>query len=151
MKLILVRGIPGSGKSTVANELANINTIVCEADQFFMIDGEYKFIASQLRDAHKWCQAKAAFHLKRGYDVIVANTSLSHRDLNCYNNISDQYDATFNIINCNGKFKSIHEVPDEVMERMTEKYKAITDKEWNEIRKEYNEFNEFNKEIKEIV
>jgi len=148
MKLFLVRGIPGSGKSTFANELANINTIVCEADQFFMDKGAYNFIASQLNDAHKWCQAKVAFCLKRGYDVVVANTSLYHRDLHCYNDIADRYNATFHIINCNGKFKSIHGVPEEVMENMTKKYKLISDKEWIEIRKEYNEFTEFNKSNK---
>ena len=46
-KLLLIIGIPGAGKSTLANkiksedpEFANAN--IWEADMFFMKDGEYK-------------------------------------------------------------------------------------------------------------
>ena len=46
-KLLLIIGIPGAGKSTLANkiksddpEFANAN--ICEADMFFIKDGENK-------------------------------------------------------------------------------------------------------------
>ena len=51
-QLILLRGLPGSGKSTFAKSLGGIHI---EADQYFMQDGEYKFDASQLKHAHNYC------------------------------------------------------------------------------------------------
>ena len=46
-KLILVRGLPGSGKSTIASAIDGSDEsyapIHLEADMFFMENGEYKF------------------------------------------------------------------------------------------------------------
>ena len=54
--LILVRGIPGSGKSTFANLIWN-SYAICEADKFFYDkDGNYNFDPSKLKQAHEWCQ-----------------------------------------------------------------------------------------------
>ena len=41
--LYLVRGLPGSGKSTFAKKLVHSDFLVCEADKYFMVNGEYKF------------------------------------------------------------------------------------------------------------
>ena len=38
--LYIVRGVPGSGKSTFAKTLGGTHF---ETDNYFMIDGEYKF------------------------------------------------------------------------------------------------------------
>ncbi len=50
--LYIVRGIPGSGKSTFAKQLVGADFLVCEADKYFMVDGEYKFDATKLKQAH---------------------------------------------------------------------------------------------------
>lgn len=41
-KIILVRGLPGSGKSTVAHYFVGFDFFHYETDQFWMVDGEYK-------------------------------------------------------------------------------------------------------------
>jgi len=52
--LYIVRGIPGSGKSTIAKTLGGIQI---ESDQYFIdSNGEYKFDASKLHNAHNYCQ-----------------------------------------------------------------------------------------------
>ena len=52
--LTLVRGLPGSGKSTFANWIWN-EYAVCEADKFFYDkEGNYNFDAIKLREAHEW-------------------------------------------------------------------------------------------------
>ena len=51
--LYIVRGIPGSGKSTFAKTLGGTHF---ETDNFFMVDGEYKFDVTKLKVAHEWCQ-----------------------------------------------------------------------------------------------
>ena len=44
--LYLLRGVPGSGKSTVAQ---NIGGTHFETDKYFMVDGEYKFDPTKLK------------------------------------------------------------------------------------------------------
>jgi len=41
-ELFLLRGIPGSGKSTIAESI-NPNGYNVEADMYFTVDGEYVF------------------------------------------------------------------------------------------------------------
>lgn len=40
MKLTLIRGLPGSGKTTLAKQLGVLHV---EADMYFMRDGRYQF------------------------------------------------------------------------------------------------------------
>ena len=47
--LIIVRGIPGCGKSTFAELLGSA---ICTADDFHMKDGEYKWIQERVGLAH---------------------------------------------------------------------------------------------------
>ena len=54
--LILLRGVPGAGKSSLANFVWN-SGVVFEADKFFDTpDGGYKFDATKLKEAHEWCK-----------------------------------------------------------------------------------------------
>ena len=71
--LFLVRGLPGSGKSAIAKNLA---TEVAEADQFFVSPetGRYEFDPSKLSQAHNYCQVKALNSVQSGNSVAVANT-----------------------------------------------------------------------------
>lgn len=41
--LILLRGLPGSGKSTKAKKLAGSTGLVYSTDDFFMVKGEYVY------------------------------------------------------------------------------------------------------------
>ena len=54
-RLILVRGIPGSGKSTFARSLGGVHY---EADMFFLDEmSNYVFDVTKIKDAHSWCQS----------------------------------------------------------------------------------------------
>lgn len=80
-ELVLVRGLPGSGKSTEANEAVGHNRLssircprIVEADHYMFVDGKYEWHQSLVDLAHKWCFA-SAFWLLRKYDrIAVANT-----------------------------------------------------------------------------
>ena len=49
--LYIVRGVPGSGKSTFAEKLVGHDFLVCEADKYFIDKetGEYKFDISKIK------------------------------------------------------------------------------------------------------
>ncbi len=145
MKLTIVRGIPGSGKSSLAEKLEKLgksNTIICEADQFFIEEGKYWFDYKFLGDAHKWCQSKCAYYLFKGYDVIVSNTSIHYKDINTYYKIALKYKADFSIVNCTEQYGNIHEVSEDVLERMKNKFKVITTEEWIKHKEMFDDNNE---------
>ena len=69
--LFIVRGLPGSGKSTVASTLG---VEVFSADDYFMEGGEYKFDRFRLAEAHAACQKWTRSALENGVTCAVANT-----------------------------------------------------------------------------
>ena len=81
---IILRGCPGSGKSAFAKTIANENTIICCADDYFMVNGEYKFDGSKIKAAHQACKDKFADAIKNGYSVIVANTNIQEWEFQHY-------------------------------------------------------------------
>ena len=82
-------GIPGSGKSTCAKTLKDWhdtpNSVICSADDYFMVNGVYKFDAADLFHAHKWCQSKFKQALEDGTEVIIVdNTNVNYQQIKTY-------------------------------------------------------------------
>ena len=90
-QLIIMVGLPGSGKSTFIKKLPN-NPIVCSADNYFEKSGEYKFDASKLHDAHRECMNKANDNMLMKKSVIVIdNTNLTDKERAPYENMAEKY------------------------------------------------------------
>lgn len=51
--LILMRGLPGSGKSTKAKILAGPQGLIFSTDDFFMVNGHYVYDPKMIGDYHK--------------------------------------------------------------------------------------------------
>ncbi len=85
VSLILVRGLPGSGKNTFAEKISDY---VFSADDYFMTEnGEYKFDGSKLGEAHADClkRTKEALRDCNVNDiVVVANTFSQHWEMAPY-------------------------------------------------------------------
>lgn len=124
-QMILIRGLPGSGKSTLAKSIANWDEgfLHVETDMFFNDeDGLYHFNPSKLQEAHEWCRDRAMRMLKDGRSVIVSNTFSQRWEIQPYFDIAKRFDIVPQIILCQGRFKSIHNVPDQVISRMAERF-----------------------------
>lgn len=86
--LFLLRGPSGSGKSTITSAIVakySSDAVVCSADDYFMQSGMYCFDASQLRDAHKFCQARSQAAVMSGSSVVVIdNTNIKRWETSLY-------------------------------------------------------------------
>ena len=70
-EMVAVMGPSGSGKSTFARKMASeIGACVFETDEFFIVDGEYRFDPSKLGWAHKSNQRRTLKALEEGKTVI---------------------------------------------------------------------------------
>jgi len=126
-KLFLVRGLPGSGKSTFAKALGGINI---EADQYFMVDGKYNFDASKLKLAHNYCQSQTQIWMRCNDPqinvnrIVVSNTFTQEWEMEAYYKLAAKYGyQVFSIIvenRHNGV--SEHGVPEEKIEQMRNRF-----------------------------
>ena len=122
-RLRLIRGLPGSGKTTLA--LGMEGFVLFEADQFFMVDGEYRYDPAKIREAHEWCQRMTREALARGENVVVANTFTRRFEIEPYCAIAAEFDITPEIITANGRWKNTHGVPDAVIRKMEQRWEHI--------------------------
>ena len=122
-KLILVRGMPGSGKSTLAAKIAGIEYYNhLETDQFWMVDGEYKFDMSRIKEAHQWCQDKTRQLLEYGLGVVVSNTFTTQKEMKPYFDMAKEFGIRPQVLLCQGNYGNIHNVPTDVLARMAERF-----------------------------
>ena len=120
-ELILLRGLPGSGKSTLANLICNQHV---EADMFFMKEGEYKFEASKLKQAHEWCQDKTEAWMRNGYNVVVSNTFTQEWEMDAYYKLAEKYGYRVHSLIVENRHDGLNEhgVPADKLEQMKNRF-----------------------------
>lgn len=81
--LTIIRGLHGSGKTSFGKLFVSQadNTVLLEADQFFLKDGEYLFDGTRIQEAHDWCLKEAERHLQLGTSPVVANTFVKIQEM----------------------------------------------------------------------
>lgn len=119
--LVLVRGLPGSGKSTFARELARRGYRHFEADQFFIRRGVYIYDARQKTAAHAWCLDSTIRALAGGRRVVVSNTFVRKCEISPY---LDLHTQTV-VVHTNGPWKNVHNVPDAAVEKMRTEWESL--------------------------
>lgn len=86
--VIIMRGITGSGKTTIAKQFNN--AIICSADDYFkegekVIDWNW----SELKTAHEYCREQFAIALEnKAQLIIIDNTNIKYKDMIPYISVS---------------------------------------------------------------
>lgn len=128
--LLIIRGLPGSGKSTFAKGMIerNVYDVMFEADDFFTdASGNYQYDASKIKDAHKQCFANVEQALKDGKRVIVSNTFTRLWEMEPYVNLAKQMGLSVSITTCTGDFGNVHNVSDDMIQRMKDRFEYDID------------------------
>ena len=130
--LILLRGLPGSGKSTTAKLLGagGAGYAHFEADMYFMEDGEYKFDPAKIKDAHNWCQNSVEQAMLLNYTaghndtIIVSNTFTQEWEMEPYYKLAESWGyRVYSIIveNRHGGV-NVHGVPEDKLQAMKDRF-----------------------------
>jgi tRNA uridine 5-carbamoylmethylation protein Kti12 len=100
MKMIILRGLPGSGKTYwIKENMAKEDYVVCSADHHFMVDGQYQFNPRGLGEAHAKSQAKAICSMAIRFPyVIVDNTNTQKWEWLVYETAAKALDYSVEII-----------------------------------------------------
>lgn len=99
--LYLMQGVPGSGKSTIANALAEAyNGIIFSTDEFwFNADGKYCYDPDKAGIAHAWNQRRCAKAMTEEVDdIIIDNTNITQREADPYITLAKMYDYIVQIV-----------------------------------------------------
>ena len=130
MKLIIISGLPGSGKSTKAKQIVDMDdsghTRHIEADMFHSIGDTYTFDYKYVEDSHNWCQSQVMYYLRRGLDVVVSNTFTQVWEVEPYLDIALKYGATIEHTHMDDDWGNIHNVPINVLDAMKKRQQVFT-------------------------
>ena len=99
-RLIIMRGLPGGGKSTIVQAEAKEflrdgrrSVAICSTDdQFLDAQGKYIFDPSKLAENHGKNRLKCFDMMRAGVEVIfIDNTNTTHREMQPYKDLAKEY------------------------------------------------------------
>jgi len=137
-KVTVMRGIPGSGKSTQVRKIIQAprpfgsSLGVCSADYFFVgPDGVYRFDASKLGEAHKSCLKRFLEFTNSNFNhIVVDNTNINPMDAVPYVAVAEAlgYDVEIVQVDCDpvvAASRNVHGVPAAKIKEMADRLQKI--------------------------
>ena len=131
MKVIILRGVPGSGKSTQTKKYPD--AYIVSADHYFMDDkGVYRFDMAKIGAAHGQCKGRFEAALKALKPlIIVDNTNTTVKELKFYVEAAKTagYEVEIVRIDCDPEVaakRNVHGVPKSSIFKMAARLAAST-------------------------
>lgn len=125
--LFILRGLPGNGKTTVAEMLShgNKNTI-CTADDFLINEnGDYEFTPERSKNAHILNQDKCKKLMEHEQlFIIIANTNTTEYEMQPYIDMGENYEYMIHYIIVENRHNGLssHEVPISTYNKMFSRF-----------------------------
>lgn len=129
MAVYILRGIPGSGKSTFIKEkllpALKYKPLIVSADHYFEGPEGYKFDPSLISKAHATCIKAFVEGCSRGVmEIVVDNTNTTALEVSTYYNVAKAFGYEVNIVTCavsarEAADRNLHGVPFEACDAMS--------------------------------
>lgn len=119
MILHIIRGLPGSGKSTYAKSL---NIFHVETDMFCMKDGQYCWTPEGQQQRIELVSEFVERCLQTGSDCAVTGVFSTHSSYEPLRQLASLYGAKIRVKTCTTRYRSIHNVPSDVINQMRDKF-----------------------------
>ncbi len=142
MKVVILRGLPGSGKSTWIRTLTGKSYYeVFSADSFHMVGNEYRFDPKRVSYAHNECfkgYVSCLMVEKKTEYVIVDNTNTSLVELAPYVRVAEAFGIPYEIkyFFCDpiaSMRRNVHQVPPNTILKMYDNLtREIVPPYWNQ-------------------
>lgn len=98
-RVMILRGISGSGKTTFQKKHCDFSCRVVSADDWFMLGGAYRFDPTELGNAHGHCLRRFIRAMGDRADVVVDNTNTTLVEIAPYISIAMAYeDASIEVV-----------------------------------------------------
>jgi predicted kinase len=129
-ELILLRGLPGSGKTTLAKIILQLRSTdepeVLSADDFFEDkEGDYNFDPTKLKEAHNYCQFRCSERMRQQKaKIVVANTFTQEWEMDEYFKMAERYNYRVHTViveNRHGN-ENVHGVPEDKLQQMKNRF-----------------------------
>lgn len=124
-RLILIRGLPGSGKSSLAEQIADQNDgMNYEADQFMVdVQGNYEYRQDRLSLCHRQCFLAMSSAFGIGVSTVcISNTFTQLWEMKKYIDYAASNDIELTVIKAEGVKHNKKNVPDGKIARMRKRW-----------------------------
>lgn len=122
MQVYLIRGIPGSGKTTHAKRVLH-SDVVIEDDDFFTRNGVYKFVEAELPEAQAFALKRFSLAIadrrNRDKTISVCNTFSRRWEIAPYIEACKKAGVEFSVIRMDGTFENVHDIPEYKVHNMS--------------------------------
>lgn len=131
--LILLRGLPGCGKTTLADELITDPYngfgfgVMLAADDYFTDEftGEYTFDPSKLSQAHEQCRQRCETCMRNDVGrIVVHNTFTTKKEMKPYYDLAKEHGYMVHSLIVENRHggENTHNVPEHSLERMEQRF-----------------------------
>lgn len=128
--LYVLRGLPGSGKTTLAKKLRDSMpvgkaTAIAADDYFYDAEGNYEFDPRALSHAHADCMARVKNAMALGVpNIFLHNTSTREREIAPYHALANEMGYAFVslIVENRHEGQSVHDVPEHTLKAMRDRF-----------------------------
>jgi tRNA uridine 5-carbamoylmethylation protein Kti12 len=127
-EMVLIRGLPGSGKTTKGWTLKNtgiVDFVIAADDWFEDANRKYNFNPKFLPEAHAWCRSSTAKCILEGYRVAVCNTFTKIDEMVPYFNLAVKLGCKVRVIEMKTQYGSVHNVPEDKMKQMAARWEEF--------------------------
>lgn len=126
--MYLIRGLPGSGKSTFAETIADaLDAQHFEHDRYLYTDeGEYLWTPARMAYAYRQCLRDTEDAMSSDFNVVVSNVFPTGKSMKNYRKLAEKYGyrVTYIVVENRRGGVNIHDVPQEALDDMRKAFQV---------------------------